>query len=47
MDHRVCTNTTIYKETDPQEIEILFSYLGTYRGGRPAGVPGLQLRRGQ
>ena len=25
---RVCTNTTIYKETDPQEIEILFSYLG-------------------
>ena len=26
--HRVCTNTTIYKETDPQEIEILFSYLG-------------------
>ena len=26
--HRVCTNTTIYKETDPQEIEILFAYLG-------------------
>jgi hopanoid biosynthesis associated radical SAM protein HpnH len=26
--HRICTNTTIYKETDPQEIEILFSYLG-------------------
>jgi hopanoid biosynthesis associated radical SAM protein HpnH len=25
---RVCTNTTIYQETDPQEIEILFSYLG-------------------
>ena len=25
---RVCTNTTIYKKTDPQEIEILFSYLG-------------------
>jgi hopanoid biosynthesis associated radical SAM protein HpnH len=25
---RVCTNTTIYKETDLQEIEILFSYLG-------------------
>ena len=25
---RVCTNTTIYKETDVQEIEILFSYLG-------------------
>jgi hopanoid biosynthesis associated radical SAM protein HpnH len=25
---RVCTNTTVYKETDPQEIEILFSYLG-------------------
>jgi hopanoid biosynthesis associated radical SAM protein HpnH len=25
---RVCTNTTIYKETDPREIEILFSYLG-------------------
>ncbi len=25
---RVCTNTTIYKETDPQEIEILFAYLG-------------------
>jgi len=24
---RVCTNTTIYKETDPQEIEILFAYL--------------------
>jgi hopanoid biosynthesis associated radical SAM protein HpnH len=24
---RVCTNTTIYKETDIQEIEILFSYL--------------------
>ena len=26
--HRVCTNTSIYKETDPREIEILFSYLG-------------------
>jgi hopanoid biosynthesis associated radical SAM protein HpnH len=25
---RVCTNTTIYKETNTQEIEILFSYLG-------------------
>jgi hopanoid biosynthesis associated radical SAM protein HpnH len=25
---RVCTNTTIYKETDPREIEILFAYLG-------------------
>ncbi len=25
---RVCTNTTIYKKTDLQEIEILFSYLG-------------------
>jgi hopanoid biosynthesis associated radical SAM protein HpnH len=25
---RVCTNTTIYKETNLQEIEILFSYLG-------------------
>ena len=25
---RVCTNTTIYKETEVQEIEILFSYLG-------------------
>ncbi len=25
---RVCTNTSIYKETDPREIEILFSYLG-------------------
>ncbi len=24
---RVCTNTTIYKETDPKEIEILFAYL--------------------
>jgi hopanoid biosynthesis associated radical SAM protein HpnH len=24
---RVCTNTTIYKETDTKEIEILFSYL--------------------
>jgi hopanoid biosynthesis associated radical SAM protein HpnH len=24
---RVCTNTTIYKESDPQEIEILFAYL--------------------
>jgi hopanoid biosynthesis associated radical SAM protein HpnH len=24
---RVCTNTTIYKETDPQEIEVLFAYL--------------------
>ena len=24
---RVCTNTTVYKETDPQEIEILFAYL--------------------
>lgn len=24
---RVCTNTTIYKESDPKEIEILFSYL--------------------
>ena len=24
---RVCTNTTIYKETDTQETEILFSYL--------------------
>ncbi|MGA7579206.1 MAG: adenosyl-hopene transferase HpnH [Desulfobaccales bacterium] len=28
MGFRVCTNTTIYKQTDPQEIEILFSYLG-------------------
>ncbi len=28
MGFRVCTNTTIYKKTDPQEIEILFSYLG-------------------
>ena len=28
---RVCTNTTIYKESDPKEIEILFSYL-TYLG---------------
>ena len=28
LGFRVCTNTTIYKETDPQEIEILFSYLG-------------------
>jgi hopanoid biosynthesis associated radical SAM protein HpnH len=25
---RICTNTTIYKGTDLQEIEILFSYLG-------------------
>jgi hopanoid biosynthesis associated radical SAM protein HpnH len=24
---RVCTNTTIYKETDPQDIEVLFGYL--------------------
>jgi hopanoid biosynthesis associated radical SAM protein HpnH len=24
---RVCTNTTIYKESDPKEIEILFAYL--------------------
>ncbi|MEW6658341.1 MAG: adenosyl-hopene transferase HpnH [Thermodesulfobacteriota bacterium] len=24
---RVCTNTTIYKETDPKEIETLFAYL--------------------
>ena len=32
---RVCTNTTIYKESDPQEIEILFSYLGNI------GVDGL------
>jgi hopanoid biosynthesis associated radical SAM protein HpnH len=28
LGFRVCTNTTVYKETDPQEIEILFSYLG-------------------
>jgi len=28
MGFRVCTNTTIYKRTDPQEIEILLSYLG-------------------
>ncbi|MGA8572071.1 MAG: adenosyl-hopene transferase HpnH [Desulfobaccales bacterium] len=28
MGFRVCTNTTIYKKTDPREIEILFSYLG-------------------
>jgi hopanoid biosynthesis associated radical SAM protein HpnH len=28
MGFRVCTNTTIYKETDLQEVEILFSYLG-------------------
>jgi hopanoid biosynthesis associated radical SAM protein HpnH len=28
LGFRVCTNTTIYKETDIQEIEILFSYLG-------------------
>jgi hopanoid biosynthesis associated radical SAM protein HpnH len=28
MGFRVCTNTTIYKKTDLQEIEILFSYLG-------------------
>jgi len=26
--HRVCTNTSIYKATDPREIEILLSYLG-------------------
>jgi hopanoid biosynthesis associated radical SAM protein HpnH len=25
---RVCTNTSIYKQTDPQEIEILLAYLG-------------------
>jgi hopanoid biosynthesis associated radical SAM protein HpnH len=25
---RVCTNTSIYKQTDPREIEILLSYLG-------------------
>ena len=31
----MCTNTTIYKETDVQEIEILFSYLGNI------GVDGL------
>jgi hopanoid biosynthesis associated radical SAM protein HpnH len=28
LGFRVCTNTTIYKETEIQEIEILFSYLG-------------------
>jgi hopanoid biosynthesis associated radical SAM protein HpnH len=28
LGFRVCTNTTVYKETDPQEIEILFSFLG-------------------
>jgi hopanoid biosynthesis associated radical SAM protein HpnH len=27
MGFRVCTNTTIYKETDTREIEILFAYL--------------------
>ncbi len=27
LGFRVCTNTTIYKETEPQEIEILFAYL--------------------
>jgi hopanoid biosynthesis associated radical SAM protein HpnH len=32
---RVCTNTTIYKRTDLQEIEILFAYLGNL------GVDGL------
>ena len=24
----MCTNTTIYKDTDPREIEVLFAYLG-------------------
>ena len=44
---KVCTNTTVYKETDMKEIEELFEFLRAVRRGRPPDLPGLRLLRGE
>ena len=43
---RVCTNTSIYEQTDPREIEILLAYLGHIGVDGLLVSAGLQLRRG-
>ncbi len=43
----VCTNTTVYKETDMKEIEELFEYLEQFQRGWPPIRAGLRLFGGQ
>ena len=42
----VCTNTTVYKETDMDEIDALFAYLTEARRRRLHALAGLRLRGG-
>ena len=47
LGYQVATNTTVYKETDMQEIEDMFKFLSSLGRGRPHDFARLRLRRGQ
>ncbi len=45
LGYQVATNTTVYKETDVQEIEEMFEFSQFARSGRPHHFARLRLRR--
>ena len=47
LGYQVATNTTVYKETDVQEIEDMFKFLSFARSGRPHDFARLRIRRGE
>ena len=47
LGYQVATNTTIYKETDMEEIEQMFEFLAESERGRPHDLARLRIRRGE
>ena len=47
LGYQVATNTTVYKETDVQEIEEMFEFFSLARSGRPHHFARLRIRRRQ
>ena len=47
LGYQVATNTTVYQETDVQEIEDMFKFFSLARSGRPHDFARLRIRRRQ
>ena len=47
LGYQVATNTTVYKETDVQEIEDMFEFFSLAGSGRPHHFARLRIRRRQ
>ena len=47
LGYQVATNTTVYKETEVQEIEEMFEFFSSLEVDAPHHFPRLRIRRGQ